>query len=313
MSLVQSTFARFLYRADPIAKGSSTTVAGQRFKATADGIALVSVASNGGLVRVTATGHGLPTNTYVTIYGASGSYATSVNNTASNPAWLITVITANTFDLVGSTYTGAVTTGTIVATMVGSVDGTRFTRQRQLAIYNTARMVLFNALYESKTPDQLDKLVSGTALNNQSLTIAAASSNFQLIAKPTGFLKLIRMVDSQSPKQRINILPSKLLQDVAESITTAYTSTTSNILAFEIGANWAIYCGDTAVATSPAITDYFAITDWVWVTHIMPNTYYESFRDDLEPILIEIACAVADEQSNADVMALAKTLLNKRN
>jgi hypothetical protein len=306
---VQALLEKLATRVDPVAKGTSATVAGQKFKASGDGITVSSIANNGSnLIRVTAAGHGLTTNTYVTIYGAAGAGAASLNNTASNPAWLVTVINSSTYDLVGSTFASAtIGTPTMVATMVGSVEGARFTPQRLLDIYNEARVVLVQAVRETKTPKELDKLIS-SIFTSASITIAAVSGGYRTIAKPSGFIKLVKMTDSASTPVRINVLPSSLLEDVAESITSAYTSSASNLLAFEIGANWSIYGN---FGTTPALVDYYGITDWVWVTHVMPNSTNEIFRTDLEPVLIEIACAIADEQSNTDPLALAKQLLNQ--
>jgi hypothetical protein len=308
MSTVQSVFGKFLNRVDPVAKGTSVTVAGQKFKTASEGIAIVSVATDGGVIKVTATNHGLPNGTYVTIVGASGTYAASVNNTASNPAWIINDVVTDSFNLIGSTYTGAVTTGTIVPTMVGSVDGASKTRQRLLDIYNEARMVLFNILSETKTPFELDKLVCGT-FTSTTATIAAYSAPYRIIAKPSGFLKLINLVDGAATPLRIDVLPSSLLEDVRTSVTSTYTSSATNLLAFEVGANWCIFGN---FGTTPASVDYYGMTSWTWITDIYPNTTVESFRSDLEPILIEIACAIADEQSSADVNALAKMLLDKK-
>jgi hypothetical protein len=66
---------------------------------------ITGAANNGsGLVRITATSHGYITGDVVSILGVTGT-------TEANAFWPITVITANTFDLVGSTFTNAYVSG----------------------------------------------------------------------------------------------------------------------------------------------------------------------------------------------------------
>jgi len=68
--------------------------------------AITGAANNGsGLVRITATGHTFQTENRITITGVGGTVEANAAN------WRITVITANTFDLQGSTFTNAYTSG----------------------------------------------------------------------------------------------------------------------------------------------------------------------------------------------------------
>lgn len=67
--------------------------------------AVTNCVNNGsGLIRVTCTGHGWSTGEKVVVYNVGGT-------TEANSAWTITVIDANTFDLQGSTFTHAYTSG----------------------------------------------------------------------------------------------------------------------------------------------------------------------------------------------------------
>jgi hypothetical protein len=82
-------------------------------------VAITNVANNGGgLFRVTATSHGFNTGDRVLIYGAGG-----VPNACN--AWTITRIDANNFDLQGSTFAGAYTSGGF-ATTGGQIYGAQF-------------------------------------------------------------------------------------------------------------------------------------------------------------------------------------------
>lgn len=67
--------------------------------------AITGAVNAGGLIRITATGHTFNTGDFVTITGVGGTVEANAAN------WRITVITANTFDLAGSTFTNAYTSG----------------------------------------------------------------------------------------------------------------------------------------------------------------------------------------------------------
>lgn len=67
--------------------------------------AITGAVSNGGLIRITATGHGYSTNNKVDITGVIGT--TEANKTG----WSVTVIDANTFDLQSSVFTNAYVSG----------------------------------------------------------------------------------------------------------------------------------------------------------------------------------------------------------
>jgi aspartate 1-decarboxylase len=64
-----------------------------------------AVNNGSGLIRITATAHTFHTEDRVTITGVGGTTEANAKN------WRIAVITANTFDLVGSTFTNAYTSG----------------------------------------------------------------------------------------------------------------------------------------------------------------------------------------------------------
>jgi hypothetical protein len=69
-------------------------------------VAITGAANNGsGLIRITAAGHRFATGNKITITGVGGTVE------ANGALRTITVITANTFDIVGSTFTNAYTSG----------------------------------------------------------------------------------------------------------------------------------------------------------------------------------------------------------
>jgi hypothetical protein len=301
MSLVQDNLLRLAL------KLNATTKSGKRFRSTTNGgIAIASSSGTTPIVITTSVAHGLSTGDLVTIYGHATN--TAANNTATNPAWTIIVTAPTTFSLTGSVYTAAGgATGTVTPFMVGSVDGSRFTRQRLLDIYNESRFSLFNALYETKGFREFSECVHGTKVT-ASISMSY-SSPYMSLAKPAGFIKLIGAVDGAASPVKINILPDYMLNDVKGAVTASLTPSATNLLAFEIGSNWSIVGN---YGTTPASVDYYGITNWVWATDILTNTSYESFRADLEPILIQLGEAIAHDAANSEVIALAKNLLNKR-
>jgi hypothetical protein len=71
---------------------------------------ITGAADNGsGLVRITATAHGFLDDDAVSISDVAGT--TEATNTASNPTWTVVGKTDNTFDLTGSTFSNAYTSG----------------------------------------------------------------------------------------------------------------------------------------------------------------------------------------------------------
>ena len=75
-------------------------------------INVTGTADNGGLIRVTATGHGRSTGDKVFIKSVGGT-------TNANGLWTVTVVDANTLELQGSTYNAAWTSGGTVRTGYG--------------------------------------------------------------------------------------------------------------------------------------------------------------------------------------------------
>jgi hypothetical protein len=311
MSTVASNLFKLATRIDPVAKGTSSTIAGQKFKSPSDATAITGATYNGTLIRLTSATHGLTTGQYASVYGVAGT--TGANNTAGNPAWVITAVDANTVELQGSTFNNAYSTGgTLTGSLVGSVDGARFTRGRLLDIYNEARFTLWNAIYETKSSEEISKYVYGSALT-ANLTFAY-SSPYTSAAIPSGYIRLISLYAyNGSP---VVVFPNSLLQSV-QAGGAHFTTSATNLIAFQLGANFSV-CGSFATelgngsSSHYATLNYYGMSNWTWATDVLPGTTVEVFSPDVEPILIEIACAIADEQSNSDTLALAKTLLNKK-
>ena len=65
---------------------------------------VTGTANQGGLIRVTSVAHGMSNGDYVTIASVGGTVE-------ANGEWVLTGVAANTFDLVGSAYANAYTSG----------------------------------------------------------------------------------------------------------------------------------------------------------------------------------------------------------
>lgn len=67
--------------------------------------AITGAVTHGGLIQITSAAHGFKTEDRITITGVGGTVEANGSN------WRITVTGANTFDLQGSTFTNAYTSG----------------------------------------------------------------------------------------------------------------------------------------------------------------------------------------------------------
>ncbi len=103
---------------------------------------ITNAVNNGsGLIRVTATAHGFSTDDQVQIRSVGGV-------TAANGTWKITVIDADTFDLVGSAFSGSYTSGgSAIKTgyMVNWTPGTTYGRRNSIKFRYTGSSSLLNA------------------------------------------------------------------------------------------------------------------------------------------------------------------------
>lgn len=74
--------------------------------------AITGAANNGsGLIRITSVAHGLKTGQKVYISGVGGTTEANNNGTPANWSWTVAVASANTFDLIGSAFVHAYTSG----------------------------------------------------------------------------------------------------------------------------------------------------------------------------------------------------------
>lgn len=126
--------------------------------------AVTNAVNNGsGLIRITSTGHGLVAGDYVNISGVTGT-------TEANGNWDITIVDANTFDLVGSTFTNAYVSGGTVQKFVLDM---RTWKHMPDVLYVTTTRNAFIAM-PNNAPDMLGKTFSVRKnLASNTLTVVA--------------------------------------------------------------------------------------------------------------------------------------------
>lgn len=185
---------------------------------------------------------------------------------------------------------------------IGVTDGDRFTKQRLLDCYNEARFALFDMLYRNLSSEDLSKEVSATFIS-AAITFTAASPN-TTAPKPAGFLKLAALMATGNVP--VIILPDNLISEVRKLTQPHLTVSATNLLAFENTTNFLI---PALFGAGTGIIDYYGITNWA-LSDITGGATVEVFSTELEPILIELAEAICNEQGAASINDLAKKLLN---
>jgi hypothetical protein len=197
--------------------------------------------------------------------------------------------------------TGVLETSATIGVAGATGDGDKFSAQRLLDVYNESRLALFSALYESKTSQELSKLVSASFIT-ASITLTYASPN-TTAPKPSGFLKLVSLTAPSSIP--IIVIPNNWLGDIRKGTDPHLTVSASNILAVELTTNFLIV-GNFGAGTG--IIDYYGITNWA-LSDVTTGTAVEVFSTELEPMLLDLAVAISLEQGNQDAIALAKKLI----
>jgi hypothetical protein len=138
-------------------------------------INITGAANNGsGLIRITAATHGFSTGQSVGIESVGGT-------TEANGSWTVTVITANTFDLQGSTFVNAYTAGgTAHPGVFVSTDVGRLIRLREGSVWGWARVASF-VHYGSITIDIQSTLTNTSAKTFWRLGVWSATTGYPAV------------------------------------------------------------------------------------------------------------------------------------
>mgnify|MGYP001240429504 CR=1 FL=1 len=199
-------------------------------------------------------------------------------------------------------------------------DGQQFTIQRLLDIYNEARLMLFNELRVSLSPDELSKKVSKTAKTKTDLKFASGVTPTPASdpnAIPADFIEAIGLTDNAGARIYI-VKPSigPLIADANANGTNPHLkeSATNRFVVLEGGGSSGglRFRSESANVTwYPNVSTYklryFGVGQWT-LTTVTTGTQEETFGDDYLPRLLEFAAKVSLEQGMQEVNALAKAM-----
>ena len=178
----------------------------------------------------------------------------------------------------------------------GANGGSKFTAQQVVDFYNEALTALanqVNLLY----PEPLKGTVLG---GNVSLTTTLAFSS-GVASKPTGFIKGIYLSDSSNVQITMN--PAAMIWRLKD------LETATNRMVFDYGSNFSALTGSANIPNaSTYILWYYGITTFA-ISDVTGGSTVEQFNDDWEPKIIQLAVAIANEQGQQAVNALAAQLV----
>ena len=175
---------------------------------------------------------------------------------------------------------------------IGTVDGDRFPAQRLLDCYNEARMVLAQAISTQMDGNRKARAISGNIVRDTAFQFASG-----VATKPTGYVEWISLLDSAG--RVIAVLPESLYALMKQL--DSYT----NPLVFEEGGYFRAVSSVNVPDASTYVLRYYGVTDWT----LAQLTSNETFNRQWEPLLIQLAEAIANEQGGAQLNSLAAGLV----
>jgi hypothetical protein len=282
---VQTVLAKLAQRVDPRTRQT------QQVFQDNSGASTITNATNATPIVVTSANHGILTGQQCYIAGVLGN--TAANNTPSNPSWTVTVTDANTFSLNGSIGNGAYTSGgTVVAALIGSVDGKRFTRQRLLDIYNDARIVIAQVALRLYGKQKAGIELSGVVQQSTNITFAGG-----VASRPPGYVSGILLTD-------VNLVPIAILSAFDILYVQGYESLTNRFVLDTVN-TFKTISGNTFVPdASNYVLWYYGINAWV-LSDVLNGTTVETINDDALYVLLEISEGIAQELGTVELNALA--------
>lgn len=194
-------------------------------------------------------------------------------------------------DTSDNTFALATSTG---YTKIGTADG-KFTAQRQLDIYNDARMVAAYVISYKKGLRERQE-ASNNTIRKTDATFATG-----VLAKPTGYIYAKSLLDVNG--KVISILP------VDQIPYTKRLDSLNNPVVYEETANFRSENGATYIPDAATyVLRYIGITPFI-LTDVTGQATTETFSPFYEPFLIQIAVAIAQQQGQVKALALAEQLL----
>lgn len=300
MSKLYSNLLKLAQRVDPYTK------AGKKILNYGSAVTITNVVDSADTFTVTATAHGFAVGDKVTIEEVTATSMTGLNNTAAVPYHAVaTAADANTFTITvtgtgtGGTYTSG---GKVTKYHVGAVDGDKFLAQRLLDIYNEARWALANGIMRYQSPYERSITLSGLITRRGTLTFTTG-----VAPKPSGFLEAIGDIYETVNATRIPIIPLQA-EDQLRLLEGTYNPFVAESTSDFIAPSGITYIPDTLADTYAYVLSYYACTDWPLVDVFIPYTG-TSYRDEnlpaeLEPLLIDIAVAIANQQGEQAIQSI---------
>jgi len=291
---LQEAFLQFLTAYDP------TTKDGQTLHTIEAKFTITGAANNGsGLIRITAIGHGLSDDDRVHIKNMNGTV--EANSTSANPNWKVKKVSSSVFDLIGSNFVNAFVASPNaygVGALVGTVDGDKLTKERQLQCYNQARVTFLEGM-KLRTKD-VDELMMSAGAHN---VVEAINFTAGVAPVPPDIIKFIDMTDADG--NEILLLPNTKLTKVLRDERYYVQSTTRSFI-FQEGQTFVHY--GTFIVNAGRTIIYKGITDWT-LAQLSSGTVEETIEIGDLQIVIELAVAIASGMGSGQAIAVAARLL----
>lgn len=304
MSKLYSNLLKLAQRVDPYTK------AGKKILDYGSAVAITNVVDSADTFTVTATAHGLIVGDKVTIEEVTATSMTGLNNTTAVPYHTVaTRADANTFTITvtgtgtGGTYTSG---GKVTKFHVGAVDGDKFLAQRLLDVYNEARLALANGIMKYQSPYERAITLSGFITRRADIDFTTG-----VASKPSGYLEIIGDLYNNTDAVRIPVVPVQA-EDHLRALEGTYNPFVVETATQFVAPGGASYIGD----ADDVEISYYAVTDWPLSDIFIPytgTTYREElFPIELEPLLIDVAVAIANQQGEQAIQSIIAASLGGR-
>lgn len=199
------------------------------------------------------------------------------------------------------------TDGTLfIDTTVCVNDGEKFPKQRLLDIYNQARMAFLTNMVAL---NKIDGTHFNGGTNKTATTTISYAAPVITITKPQDFIALLALVDTTKAIQII-VLPTGMYGDVigARNSHLIQSVALKQVYLFNIGQTFT--ASDTALATLSGDTYVlYYVGATLWALASVDGSTVETIEDSYWPIVKEIAVRLANNAGNAEVDALALSLI----
>lgn len=193
-----------------------------------------------------------------------------------------------------------------IATTVGVDDGEKFSAQRLLDIYNQARMAFLTNMVAMNKIDGVHMQGGTNKVATGSISYSAPTVT---ITKPTDFIALLALADTTKAIQLV-VLPNVLYSDVigARNAHLAQSVANKQVYLFNIGQTFT--ASDVALATlnGDAYVLYYVGATLFVLANVDASTQ-ETIEDGQWPIVKELAVRLANNAGNAEIDALAQSLI----